>query len=79
MKQINQIGKYTKKQDKLDGKRGRTFITPKNRSYVFDYIKEGSKYIFIICYKDIRYQISEREFKQNNIDDLIDNIVTTYE
>ena len=79
MKQINQIGKYTKKQDRLDGKRGRTFITPKNRSYVFDYLKEGSKYTYIICYKDFRYQISEQEWKQNDIDGVLDNIINTYE
>jgi len=44
MKQHNQTGKYIKKQDRLDAKKGRTFITPNNDEYTFDdYYKEGRK------------------------------------
>ena len=50
MKQVNQIGKYTKKDDVLLAKAGRTFVTPNNKEYIFDFLKEGSKYIFIINY-----------------------------
>jgi hypothetical protein len=74
MKQINQIGKYTRKQEIIDAKRGRTFITPQNRSYVFDYNKVGAKYIFIINYLDKRWQITESDFNKTNIDDLLKSI-----
>ena len=74
MKQFNQIGKYTKKQEVLDAKRGRTFITPQNKSYVFDYNKVGSKYTFVLCYLDKRWQISEADFNKSNIDDLLQSI-----
>jgi hypothetical protein len=74
MKQINQIGKYTRKQEIIDAKRGRTFITPQNRSYVFDYNKVGTKYIFIINYLDKRWQITESDFNKTNIDDLLKSI-----
>jgi hypothetical protein len=74
MKQINQIGKYTRKQEIIDAKRGRTFITPQNRNYVFDYNKVGAKYIFIINYLDKRWQITESDFNRTNIDDLLKSI-----
>ena len=80
MKQFNQIGKYTKKDDVLQAKAGRTFVTPENRSYIFDYTKHGNKYIFIIEYKNHRMQIKESDFNRTNIDDLLtimDNSIKT--
>jgi len=71
MKQHNQIGKYTKKEEFLNGYKGRTFVTPKNKEYVFDYTKEGNKYIFIIGYQGKRMQIRESDFNKHKIDDLL--------
>ena len=68
MKQINQIGKYTKKQDKLNGKRGRTFTTPKNRSNVFDYIKEGQ--IPELNYIDMDYDGRQTRLIKQQIESL---------
>ena len=70
MKQHNQIGKYIKKQDKLDAQKGRTFITPNNNEYTFDdYYKEGKKYIYVIGYKGKQFEIAEQDFKSffNNL------------
>lgn len=72
MKQYNQIGKYVKKDEVLNAKRGRVFVTPKNRNYTFDYRKEGRKYIFIISYNGYRMQMSESDYNRNDIDTLID-------
>jgi hypothetical protein len=71
MKQINQIGKYTKKENVLLAKKGKTFVTPQNRTYVFDYKKTGNKYMFIICYKGYRMQVKETDFNRSDIDDLL--------
>jgi len=72
MKQYNQIGKYVKKDEVLNAKRGRVFVTPKNRNYTFDYRKEGRKYIFIISHNGYRMQMSESDYNRNDIDTLID-------
>ena len=72
LKQHNQIGKYTKKEDVLNAKVGRIFVTPKNNEYTFNYKKEGRKYIFIISYKGYNMQISESDFNRTPIDTLID-------
>jgi hypothetical protein len=77
MKQHNQIGKYTRKDEVLNAKVGKTFITPQNREYSFDYRKEGRKYIFIILYMGKRWQILESEFNRSNIDDLLQGIEKT--
>ena len=61
MKQHNQIGKYTRKDEVLNAKVGKTFITPQNKEYSFDYRKEGSKYIYIIVYMGKRWQIMESD------------------
>lgn len=52
-------------------KAGRTFITPANKQYVFDFTKEGSAYIFIIAYMGHRMRIKESDFNRLNIDDLL--------
>ena len=78
MKQVNQIGKYTKKEDVLNGKKGRSFITPKNRSYIFDYEKVGNIYHFIVVYDGGRFRMKESEFNRYNIDDLLDSIENRY-
>lgn len=71
MKQINQIGKYTKKDDVLMVKAGRTFVTPNNKEYIFDFTKEGRKYIFVINYLGYKMRINESDFNRANIDDLL--------
>jgi hypothetical protein len=71
MKQVNQIGKYTKKEEVLSAKAGKTFVTPKNKKYIFDYVKECRKYIFIIEYMGYRMRIDERDFNKHHIDDLL--------
>jgi hypothetical protein len=72
MLQAKEIGKKRSKVSVLDAKKGRTFVTPKNRSYIFDYKKVGNKYIFIIEYKDYRMQVDESTFNRTDIDILID-------
>ena len=74
MKQVNQIGKYTKKDDVLIAKSGKTFVTPNNKEYIFDFIKEGRKYIFIINYLGYKMRINESDFNRTNIDDLLCSI-----
>ncbi len=71
MKQHNQIGKYTTKDEILLAKKGKTFITPSNNSYVFDFKKEGRKYIFIIDFKGFKMQINEPDFNKTPIDTLL--------
>ena len=72
MLQAKEIGKRRSKVSVLDAKKGRTFVTPKNRSYIFDYTKVGNKYIFIIEYKDYRMQVDESTFNRTDIDTLIE-------
>lgn len=79
MKQVNQIGKYTKKLDRLLGKAGRTFVTPSNKEYIFDFIIEGKKYIFIINYLGYKMRISENDFNTTDIDILLQSIETGIE
>jgi hypothetical protein len=74
MKQVNQIGKYTKKDDVLMAKVGRIFVTPNNKEYIFDFIKEGRKYIFVINYLGFKMRINESDFNRTNIDDLLCSI-----
>jgi hypothetical protein len=71
MKQHNQIGKYTKKEETLIAKSGKTFVTPNNKSYVFSFKKHGNKYIFIIDYNGHKINIPESDFNKTNIDDLL--------
>jgi hypothetical protein len=64
MKQHNQIGKYTKKEEILKGKKGRTFITPQNQEYTFDdFYKEGREYIYVISYKGEQFEVKEKDFE----------------
>ena len=74
MKQINQIGKYTKKDEVLSAKVGKVFVTPKNKEYSFDFVKEGRKYIYVIIYLGYRMRITESDFNKSNIDDLLTSI-----
>ena len=72
LKPSKEVGKKSKKDDILDAKVGRTWVTPKNRHYQFDYTKDGNKYIFIVIYKGHRMRCKESDFNKMNIDDLID-------
>lgn len=72
LKPSSQIGKYTKKEEVLNAKVGRIFVTPKNNEYTFNYRKEGRKYIFIISYKGYNMQVSESDFNRTPIDTLIE-------
>jgi hypothetical protein len=66
-----EVGKYRKKDDVLNAKKGRTFVTPKNKEYKFDWKKVGNKYIFIIDYKGHKMQVPEADFNRTPIDSLL--------
>lgn len=74
MKQHNQIGKYTSKEELLNAKLGRIFITPKNNNYTFSYRKEGRKYIFIIGFKEYNFELLESAYNLNEVDNLIESV-----
>ena len=57
-----------KKEDVLNSKKGKIFVTPNNESYIFDWEKRGRKYVFIIEYKGIRMQVLESIFNTTPID-----------
>ena len=69
--QVNQIGKYRKKEAVLDAKKNRTWVTPQNKEYQFDYRKEGRSYIFILIYNGLKMQIKESDYNKHSIDDLL--------
>ena len=71
LKQNNKIGKRVKKDDFLAAKIGRTFVTPLNREFIFNYRKEGRKYIFILTYRGHNMQVKESEFNLMPIDDIL--------
>lgn len=71
MLQRSQIGKYYKKDEILDAKVGKTFVSPNNKEYSFDYRKEGRKYIMIVIFKGHRMQVKESDFNRFTIDELI--------
>lgn len=56
----------------LTAKQGKTFVTPNNKQYIFDFEKRGNKYIFIIEYKGKRMQVSEGDYNTINTDTLIE-------
>jgi len=65
----------TRKEDILNAKANKTFITPLNREYIFNYRKEGNKYIYIISFEGNSMQIKESDFNLIKIDSLIDAII----
>ena len=65
----------TRKEDILNSKANKTFITPLNREYIFNYRKEGNKYIYIISFEGNSMQIKESDFNLIKIDSLIDAII----
>lgn len=71
MIQHNQIGKYRRKEDVLNAKRGKTFVTPNGEEYQLDYEKRGNKYIIIFIHRGIRMQVKEAEFNKTPIRHLI--------
>jgi hypothetical protein len=71
LKQHNQLGKVPKKNDLLNARAGKTFVTPLNREFVFNYRREGRKYIFILTYRGHNIQVKESEFNLTPIDDLL--------
>ena len=74
MKQVNQIGKHTKKDDVLKAKKGRTFVTPNNKEYIFDFEKIGNKYHFIVVYMGKRCRMNESDFNRTPIDTILNSI-----
>ena len=68
------MAKYQKKDDVLMAQSGRTFVTPSNKEYVFDFIKEGRKYIFVINYLGYKMRINESDFNRTDIDNLLCSI-----
>ena len=75
MFQASQIGKYRKKEEVLNAKKGHTFITPKNREYQLDWEKIGNKFIIVVIYQGIRCQVKESIYNKTNTDDIIDTII----
>jgi len=74
MIQANQIGKYRKKISVLTAKQGKTFVTPKNKHYIFDFEKIGNKYFIIICYLGKRWRLTEREYNLIDTDEILESI-----
>lgn len=71
MLQRSEIGRKRSKQSVYDAKKGKTFVTPQNRSYQFDYRIEGRKYIVILCYNNQRMQVSEVDYNRIDTDTLL--------
>ena len=71
MKQVNQVGKYTKKEDRLNAIKGKEFTTPQNKTYIFDFNKIGNKYTFLITYKGHTMQLKESDFNTTDTDKLL--------
>ena len=68
MKKVNKIGKYTLKDEVLNGKVGRTFLLPCGKEYQFkEYRKEGRRYIFVITYKGHNCQLPESDYNKINL------------
>ena len=65
----------TRKEDILNAKVNKTFITPLDREYIFNYRKVGNKYIYIISFENNSMQIEESDYNLNKIDVLIDAII----
>lgn len=74
MFQRKEIGQYRSKQSVFEVKKGRTFVTPQNRSYQFDYRKEGAKYIIILNYKGLNMQVSEVDYNTIDTDILLQSM-----
>ena len=75
MKQHNQIGKRPQKIEILEAKKGRTFVTPKGREYIFDFEQVTPRKIhFIVVYGGKRWRMSESDFNRTPIDSIIDSI-----
>lgn len=74
MKQFNQIGKRIKKDDFLNARRGRTFVSPQNKEYQLDYEKIGRIYHIVIIYLGKRWRMNEPDFNRSNINDILNSI-----
>lgn len=75
MIQHNQIGKRKKKEDLLDAKKGRTFVTPQNRSYtILDWKKESNKYFLTLQFEGKDFQISEKDFNKFDTDTMLSQL-----
>ena len=64
-----------RKEDILNAKVNKTFVTPLNREYIFNYRKVGNKYIYIISFEGNSMQIKESDYNLNRIDLFIDAII----
>ena len=76
LKPTKQIGKQPKKDECLSAKSGKTFVTPQGREYIFNYRKEGRRYIYVLTYKGTNCQIKEADFNTtptNTVLKAIDN------
>ena len=73
MLQTKEIGKYRRKDSVLDAKCNRTFVTPQNREYSFDYCKIGRSYMFILTYRGHKLRIKESDFNRFDIDELLNS------
>lgn len=76
MKQKNQIGK-TKTAEFLDAKKGKTFVTPSGREYVFDYETVNRKTHVIIKYLGRNWRMPISDFNRINTDMILQSIEKT--
>lgn len=74
MFQASEVGKRRSKLSVMEAKKGRSFMTPQNRSYVFDFEKIGNKYMVILIYKEQRMRVSEVDYNRTNTDVLLSAI-----
>jgi len=66
----------SQKDTELKAAVGKTFETRSGRKWVFDYTKQGRKYIYKIKYKGHVMQIPESDFRKQSIEHLLDLIET---
>jgi hypothetical protein len=60
-----------KKEEILDTKKGRTWVTPHGKSYQIDWDKVGNKYFIILIYKGHRMKLTESDWNKGDIDTFI--------
>ena len=55
----------------MDGKIGRTFVSPKGREYSYE---KGPRGIVVVSYMGLRMQVKTRDYNSTPIDDLLSTI-----
>jgi len=63
------------KSEYLLAKKGRTYITPKNREYQEEWSKVGNKWRVVLKYKDLTMTLTEFDYNSHTIDEFIDIMI----